>query len=241
MVRSSPLRPLSSTPSQPPSPISSIPKQSENFYSGPYTEAQVHELEAFAMNLLRVNIPAKKNVIPWLRKKLGPYYKDSWQQRVIAREAAARKDERVAKRPAESSHFTVSHPPKEESLQAGDESPFAIIGLAGTQYKVSQGDVVICNKLPGAEVGTKIELMDVLLIGFKSKTLIGRPNVPNYVVTAMVEQQAKEKKQYAFYKKPKTFSQKMRGFRREVTILRIAEILEKKEANQSTTTEPTKS
>jgi len=115
---------------------------------------------------------------------------------------------------------------------------FAVIGLAGTQFKVTVGDVVICNKLPEAEVGKKIELTDVLLVASKSKTLVGRPNVPNWIVTAFVEQQAKEKKQLAFYKRKKTFSQKTRGFRREVTILRIADIKYEEHAAAETSEQP---
>lgn len=192
-------------------------------YSGPYTEDEVHKLEKFAMDAARQYRPSQKLVDPWLRAKLGPYYKEFWQQRVISREEEEKKRQRAVNRPPTSTHFTVSHP-SQDAVQDEDKDAFAVIGLAGTQYKVASGDVVICNKLPEAEVGTKIELTDILLVGYKSKTIIGRPTVPDYVVTAFVEQQAKEKKQYAFYKKPKTFSQKMRGFRREVTILRINDI-----------------
>lgn len=193
-------------------------------YAGPYSEVEVHDLEKFAMEVLRKHEPSRKLVEPWLRSKLGPFYKENWQQRVAAREEEAKKQERATKRPAESSHFTINHPVAGEDANASKDL-FAVVGLAGTQFKVTTGDVVICNRLPQAEVGTKIELTDVLLVGSNSRTLVGRPSVPNWVVTAFVEQQAREKKQLAFYKKPKTYSQKTRGFRREVTILRIAEIL----------------
>lgn len=103
---------------------------------------------------------------------------------------------------------------------------FAVVGLAGTQFKVVEGDVIVCNRIPTAEVGTTIELTDVLMVGFPHETHVGRPNVPGWVVRADVEQQAREKKRLSFYKQPKTFSQKMRGFRREVTILRIGSILQ---------------
>jgi hypothetical protein len=45
-------------------------------------------------------------------------------------------------------------------------------------------------------------------------------------VMASVEQQARGKKQLSFYKQPRTFSQKLKGFRREVTFLRIGAILQ---------------
>ena len=220
--------------------LSSNPPIGKATYDGPYTEDQVHELEKFAFEVQRNHKPAKKLVDPWLRTKLGPYYRDFWQQRVASRDEEAKMKEREQARPPVSTHFTVTHPSPENEAKSESENVFAVIGLSGTQYKVTAGDVVICNKLPGAEVGTKIALTDVLLVGSPSKTLVGRPNVPNYEVIAFVEQQAKEKKQLAFYKKPKTYSQKVRGFRREVTILRIASISSTdQEAKSNTTTETT--
>ena len=121
-------------------------------YGGPYTDQQVYNLEKFAYEVLRKHEPSKKLVDPWLRAKLGPYYKEFWQQRVAARNEEEKKQVRIAARPPISTHFTVTHPLVNEDASKSEESKdvFAIIGLAGTQYKVTTGDVVICNKLPGA-------------------------------------------------------------------------------------------
>ena len=57
-----------------------------------------------------------------------------------------------------------------------------------------------------------------------SETLLGRPMIPNASVITTVEEQTKEEKILKLYKKKGTHSQKMRGFRREVTVLRIRAI-----------------
>lgn len=87
-----------------------------------------------------------------------------------------------------------------------------------------QGDVVATHRIPGAEVGEQLRLDDVLLVGSASKTLVGRPTVPNARVVAVVEELALDKKVIVFKKKRRKGYKKTQGFRRQLTILRITDV-----------------
>lgn len=65
----------------------------------------------------------------------------------------------------------------------------------------------------------------MLLLGSKHKTYVGHPYVENVKVVCTVEQQVKEKKVTVFkYHKRNRYSKKQ-GFRRQLTALRIDEIV----------------
>jgi hypothetical protein len=54
---------------------------------------------------------------------------------------------------------------------------FAVVRIKGLQYKVTKDDRVMIEKLEGFEVGQQIELEEVLMIGTKDYTSVGRPVV----------------------------------------------------------------
>lgn len=64
---------------------------------------------------------------------------------------------------------------------------FAVVELGPTQFKVAPDDLVYSEKLKGVDVGDKVSLNKVLLLGNRSSTVIGRPLVPEATVTAIVE------------------------------------------------------
>lgn len=64
---------------------------------------------------------------------------------------------------------------------------FAVVELAGTQYKVTPNDTIITEKLVGVDVADRLTLDRVLLAGTPELTLIGRPTLPAVTVTAAVE------------------------------------------------------
>ena len=128
--------------------------------------------------------------------------------------------------------FRVAHASEGESTlptsaggEEGKPRNFAVVELAGSQFKVTADDVLAVNRLPDVDIGQTVELDRVLLVGSGGETLIGRPYVPQAKVVAVCEQQTKEEKILAFYKKEKTNSQRSRGFRRQVTVLRIKEVI----------------
>lgn len=85
---------------------------------------------------------------------------------------------------------TVEHPAGVEYSKADDlTAKFAVVRISGKQYKVGVDDVVTTDSLrKSADVGSEIEIKDVLLVGSADKTIVGQPMVPGAVVTASVEE-----------------------------------------------------
>jgi large subunit ribosomal protein L21 len=77
---------------------------------------------------------------------------------------------------------------------------------------VVKDDRVRCEKLP-FEVGQQIELDDVLLIGTKDYTCIGRPVVQSAKVLATIEEESQAEKVLIFKKRRRKDSQRSRGHR----------------------------
>lgn len=101
---------------------------------------------------------------------------------------------------------------------------FAVVELSGTQYKVGVDDVIVALKMNDIDIGQTIELDKVLLIGSRSNTIIGRPYIKEATVLATVEEITRDKKVKIFKMRRRKNSQTMKGFRRDVTILRITDI-----------------
>eukprot|EP01041_Mallomonas_annulata_P002882 gene2882-5653_t len=106
-----------------------------------------------------------------------------------------------------------------------DKNLFAVIEFSGTQYKVTKDDLVVANKITDVDIGDNIELSKVLLVGCRDFTHIGRPLVSGAKVMATVEEMVKDDKVIIFKKRRRKNSQRTRGFRRQLTILRITDII----------------
>mmetsp|Transcript_12308 Transcript_12308/g.23914 ORF Transcript_12308/g.23914 Transcript_12308/m.23914 type:complete len:236 (-) Transcript_12308:1016-1723(-) len=138
--------------------------------------------------------------------------------------------EKAALRKAESAAQTtqttvVEHPSKLPFRDPNAPSKFAVVALSGTQYKVVEDDLIVCSLLDNAEVGEKYVIDDVLLVGGLDKTVIGRPRIAGATVTAMVEEITKDQKVIIMKRRTKNHkSRRTKGFRRDVTFLRIASI-----------------
>ncbi|MDG2474096.1 MAG: 50S ribosomal protein L21 [Paracoccaceae bacterium] len=101
---------------------------------------------------------------------------------------------------------------------------FAVLKTGGKQYKVSQNDVIIVEKL-SAESGALVQFDHIMMIGDK-KVEVGTPVITGAAVHAEVLEQAKSKKVTSFVKRRrKHSSQRTRGHRQNVTVLRVKEIL----------------
>jgi len=97
--------------------------------------------------------------------------------------------------------------------------------VGGLQYKVTVDDVIVVNNLDDAVVGSDYALDNVLLVGSKDYTVVGRPLVKGAKVTAFVEEKTHDEKILIFKKRRKNNgSKRMRGFRRQVDLLRITNI-----------------
>jgi large subunit ribosomal protein L21 len=100
---------------------------------------------------------------------------------------------------------------------------FAVIKTGGRQYRVVPDDVLEIGKIAG-DVGTIVQLGEVLLLGGDTPTL-GMPTVAGASVAAEVLQHKRGPKVIAFKKRRRKNSRRKRGYRDEITVLRITEIL----------------
>jgi len=113
-----------------------------------------------------------------------------------------------------------------ESVAAFQEQQeFAIVHLGGRQWKVCNGDVIVADKLLGPEPGQEIFLDKVLLVGTKHWTAIGTPMLTNAKILALVEEQTLAEKVIIFKKRRRKHYKRHRGFRAQVTTLRIKQII----------------
>ena len=102
---------------------------------------------------------------------------------------------------------------------------FAVLKTGGKQYKVSQNDVIIVEKL-SADAGDLVQFNDIMMVGGE-KTELGAPTIVGAAVQAEVLEQAKSKKVISFVKRRRKHSSKRtRGHRQSVTVLRIKSILD---------------
>lgn len=100
---------------------------------------------------------------------------------------------------------------------------YAIIATGGKQYKVAEGEKVRVEKLEG-EIGGKITLDRVLMLGEGTNVKIGRPTVEGASVEAEITDQARHKKIVVFkYKRRKNYRRKY-GHRQPYTELKINRI-----------------
>ncbi|MEJ8560655.1 50S ribosomal protein L21 [Yoonia sp. GPGPB17] len=100
---------------------------------------------------------------------------------------------------------------------------FAVLKTGGKQYKVASGDVLRVEKL-AAKAGDKVQFNEVLMVG----STVGTPTVAGAGVQAEVIDQIKGEKTINFVKRRrKHSSQRTKGHRQQLTLVRIAEILEK--------------
>ena len=100
---------------------------------------------------------------------------------------------------------------------------FAVIKTGGRQYRVVPDDVLEIGKIAG-DVGTIVQLGEVLLVGGDSPVL-GSPTVAGASVAAEVLQHKRGPKVIAFKKRRRKNSRRKRGYRDEITVLRVTEIL----------------
>ena len=100
---------------------------------------------------------------------------------------------------------------------------FAVIKTGGKQYRVVPDDVLEVGKIEG-EVGSIIQLNEVLVLGGDTPVL-GVPTVAGASVAVEVLDHKRGPKVIAFKKRRRKNSRRKRGYRDEITVLRISEIL----------------
>nr|WP_304615934.1 50S ribosomal protein L21 [Paracoccus sp. (in: a-proteobacteria)] len=99
---------------------------------------------------------------------------------------------------------------------------FAVLKTGGKQYKVQAGDVLRVEKLAAA-AGEKVQFNEVLMVG----STLGAPLVDGACVQAEVIDQIKADKVITYVKRRrKHSSQRTRGHRQQLTLLRVTDVLE---------------
>jgi large subunit ribosomal protein L21 len=100
---------------------------------------------------------------------------------------------------------------------------FAVIKTGGKQYRVVPDDVLEIGKIV-ADVGTIVQLGEVLMLGGETP-IVGVPQVAGASVAAEVLDHKRGAKVIAFKKRRRKNSRRKRGYRDEITVIRITEIL----------------
>ena len=109
---------------------------------------------------------------------------------------------------------------------------YAIVEIAGHQYKVEKDQQVFVNRLDAKE-GAKIKFDRVLLTDKSGDVTVGAPAIDGLAVHATVERHLKGDKVLVFKKKRRKGYQKLNGFRPYLTEIRVTDIkkaAKKKEA-----------
>ncbi len=96
---------------------------------------------------------------------------------------------------------------------------YAVIKTGGKQYRVSEGDKIRVEKLPG-DVGAEISFDEILMVG-GDKVAVGTPTVSGASVKAKIVAQDRGKKIIVFkYRRRKNYRRKT-GHRQPFTELVI--------------------
>lgn len=103
---------------------------------------------------------------------------------------------------------------------------YAIVEIAGQQFKVEEGKKIFVHKLE-AESGKKVEFDQVLLIEDKGKVVIGEPVIKDALVEGKVLEQLRGDKVIVFKKKRKKGYRVKNGHRQYFTQVEIVSIKEK--------------
>ena len=101
---------------------------------------------------------------------------------------------------------------------------YAIVEIAGQQFKVQQGQKLFVHRLE-AERGDVVEFEKVLLIDNDGKVVIGAPIVDGAKVTAEVVSHLKGDKIIVFHKKRRKGYRKRNGHRQFLTELKINSVV----------------
>lgn len=101
---------------------------------------------------------------------------------------------------------------------------YAIVEIAGQQFKVEAGNEIFVQRLPQAK-GEDVEFDKVLLVGNEGEIKVGAPYVEGAVVKATVtDDSARADKVLVFKKIRRKGFQKLNGHRQKLTKIKINEI-----------------
>ncbi|RLD60800.1 MAG: 50S ribosomal protein L21 [Bacteroidetes bacterium] len=101
---------------------------------------------------------------------------------------------------------------------------YAIVEIAGQQFKVEKDTKLFVQKLEGKE-GEKVSFDKVLLLDNDGKITVGKPVVEGVKINGKILAQAKADKVKVFKKKRRKGYQTLNGHRQKLTQIQIEEIV----------------
>ncbi|MCS6903305.1 MAG: 50S ribosomal protein L21 [Candidatus Bipolaricaulota bacterium] len=100
---------------------------------------------------------------------------------------------------------------------------YAVIETGSKQYRVSEGDSIVIEKLKGAHVGERVEFDQVLLVGGE-KLQVGAPHLKGAKVIGEITRELRGPKLDVFKYKRKTRRRRKIGHRQHYLEATIKEI-----------------
>lgn len=100
---------------------------------------------------------------------------------------------------------------------------YAVVRTGGKQYRVSEGDDIRIEKIPGT-VGEDVTFDDVLMIGGTDEVQIGKPVLSGATVAGRILEQDRHRKVIVFKFKRRKGFQKKQGHRQAFTRVQITGI-----------------
>jgi large subunit ribosomal protein L21 len=101
---------------------------------------------------------------------------------------------------------------------------YAIVDIAGQQFKVQKDQKIYVHRLEGEE-GAKVDFDKVLLVDNEGTVKIGSPSIENAKVSATILGHAKGDKVIIFKKKRRKGYKLKRGHRQSFTQIQVEEIV----------------
>ena len=100
---------------------------------------------------------------------------------------------------------------------------YAVVKTGGKQYRIKEGDLFKVEKLSG-EIGSKVELSEVLAVGDGDSVKLGTPTIEKARVLCKIVGQDRAKKIIVFKKKRRQGYKKRQGHRQSYTALQVDKI-----------------
>ena len=101
---------------------------------------------------------------------------------------------------------------------------YAVIQLVGKQFKISEGDTIVTDRITDKVEGDLITVTDVLLVANEKTSTVGTPLVKGATVTLKVVDHHKGDKITVVKYKSKSRYRKMMGHRQHQSTLEVVSI-----------------
>lgn len=99
---------------------------------------------------------------------------------------------------------------------------YAVLKAGAHQYRVTKGDVIDVDFIEG-QAGDKVSFDKILMLG-GAKVNLGAPFISGAKVEAVIKEQKRNEKVYAFRYQRRKNSKRIRGHRQPVTTIEISSI-----------------